>query len=110
MFWRAAVPAIVAPLLVAAAARRQVPLEDSVKTQGSDQSFETAGPCTPVRTFRDSLLVESITPAENGSCVLRLTLTAPAEGCSGFPGPFPVVVFLNGFQVACNTSFKLLFD
>ncbi|KAK9817550.1 hypothetical protein WJX74_004164 [Apatococcus lobatus] len=102
MFWRVAVPAVFGPLLVAAAARRQLSSEESEQMPGSDHSFETVGPCTPVRTFRDSLLVKSITPAENGSCVLRLTMTAPAEGCGSFPGPHPVVVFLNGFQMRAS--------
>ena len=104
MFWRVAVPAVFGPLLVAAAARRQLLPEEATQMPESDHSFETVGPCAPVRIFRDSLLVERTTPAENGSCVLRLTITAPAEGCSSFSGPHPVVVFLNGFQVACTSA------
>ncbi len=65
-----------------------------------EPNFETVGPCPRTRTLRDALQVETATPSSTGSCTLKLTITAPSEPCSSLSGPYPVVVFLNGFQVS----------
>ncbi|KAK9865848.1 hypothetical protein WJX84_006247 [Apatococcus fuscideae] len=67
-----------------------------------EPNFETVGPCPRTRTLRDALQVETATPSSTGSCTLKLTITAPSEPCSSLSGPYPVVVFLNGFQMRAS--------
>lgn len=68
----------------------------------ADVDYTKDGPCT----YKTLIYTPQIMPASTGckgkACMVKVTVTLPSTheqsaGCP--PGPYPIVVFLNAFQV-----------
>lgn len=60
-----------------------------------DCQYCSTGPCVPT-DFLTSPYQTHVDPGKNAK--LSLTITIPGK-CQSIQGPFPVIIYLNGFQV-----------
>ena len=60
-----------------------------------DCQFCSSGPCVPTKSL-ESPYQTHVDPGKNAK--LSLTITIPGK-CQSIQGPFPVIFYLNGFQV-----------
>ena len=60
-----------------------------------DCQYCSSGPCVPIEVLEASYQTH-VEPGKNAK--LSLTVTIPGR-CQSIQGPYPVILYLNGFQV-----------
>ena len=71
----------------------------SCSVMAKDCQYSSTGPCVPTGVLNAPYQTH-VHPGKNAK--LGLTITIPGK-CESIQGPFPVILYLNGFQVEIHS-------